>query len=207
MDAQHPLPLLEVLPSAMTTVRALRPKGPTTNQVDTMVHLLPVSTKHKTDWPFTMVVMTGFSQIESQPAATSIPRVIMTEALSPITTKGGVYMARHTGCEAHHVYTGTRNEAHMSPSQESQLRFTKMSLWCATLPRLTASVEISAVLPDAGKFPCFREILGPKVRKFPCLGKFWALFLRVSIRVYISIYVRLILPVSTIYITGTFFVK
>ena len=63
------------------------------------------------------------------------------------------------------------------------------------------------VLPDAGKFPCFREILGPKGRKFPCLGKFWALFLRVSIRVYISIYVRLILPVSTIYITGTFFVK
>ena len=64
-----------------------------------------------------------------------------------------------------------------------------------------------SVLPDAGKFPCFREILGPKGRKFPCLGKFWALFLRVSIRVYISIYVRLILPVSTIYITGTFFVK
>ena len=67
--------------------------------------------------------------------------------------------------------------------------------------------HFSPVLPDAGKFPSFREILGPKWRKFPCLGKFWALFLRVSIRVYISIYVRLILPVSTIYITGTFFVK
>ena len=52
-------------------------------------------------------------------------------------------MARHTGCDAHHVYTGTRNEAHMSPSQGSQLQFTEMSSWCATLPRLTASVEIS----------------------------------------------------------------
>ena len=69
-----------------------------------------------------------------------------------LSGKGGVYMARHTGCDAHHVYTGTRNEAHnMSPSQGSQLRFTKMSSWCATLPRLTAivtSVEIS-VFPAA----------------------------------------------------------
>ena len=32
----------------------------------------------------------------------------------------GVYMARHTDCDAHHVYKGTRNEAHMSPSQGSQ---------------------------------------------------------------------------------------
>ena len=55
----------------------------------------------------------------------------------------GVYIARHTGCDAHHVYKGTRNEAHMSPSQGSQVRFTKMSSWCATLSRLTASVEIS----------------------------------------------------------------
>ena len=52
-------------------------------------------------------------------------------------------MARHTGCDGHHVYTGTRYEAHMSPLQGLQLRLTKMSLWCATLPRLTASVEIS----------------------------------------------------------------
>ena len=55
-------------------------------------------------------------------------------------TKGG-FTWRETGCDAHHVYTGTRNEAHMSPSQGSQLRFTKMSSWCATLPRLTASVD------------------------------------------------------------------
>ena len=33
--AQHPLPLLEVLPSAVTTVLALRPKGPTTTRVHT----------------------------------------------------------------------------------------------------------------------------------------------------------------------------
>ena len=31
----------------------------------------------------------------------------------------------------------------MSPLQGSQLRFTEMSSWCATLPRLTATVEIS----------------------------------------------------------------
>ena len=62
-------------------------------------------------------------------------------------------MARHTGCDAHHVFTGTRNEAHiMSSSQGSQLRFTKMSSWCATLLRLTASasVEIS-VFPAAAQ--------------------------------------------------------
>ena len=59
-------------------------------------------------------------------------------------------MARHTGCDAHHVYTGTRNETHLSPSQGSQLRFTEMSSWCATLPRLTASVEIS-VFPAAAE--------------------------------------------------------
>ena len=47
-------------------------------------------------------------------------------------SKGGVYMARHTGCDAHHVYTGTRNEAHIRPLQGSQVRFTKMSSWCAT---------------------------------------------------------------------------
>ena len=61
----------------------------------------------------------------------------------------GIYMARHTGCDAHHVYTGTRNEAHMRPSQGSQVRFTKMS--CATLLlSLTASVEIT-VFPAAAE--------------------------------------------------------
>ena len=63
--------------------------------------------------------------------------------------KGGLRGA--TWCVyTHHVYRGTRNEAHMSPSQGSQLRFTEMSSWCATLLSLTASVEIS-VFPAAAE--------------------------------------------------------
>ena len=60
-------------------------------------------------------------------------------------------MARHTGCDAHHVYTGTRNEAHMSRHRGSQLRFTKMSSWCATLPRLTASKGYCCLVHRAWK--------------------------------------------------------
>ena len=69
--------------------------------------------------------------------------------MKPKCLKGGLHGA--TWCVyTHHVYTGTRNEAHMSPSQGSQLRFTEMSLWCATLLSLTASVEIS-VFPAAAE--------------------------------------------------------
>ena len=43
-----------------------------------------------------------------------------------LTLKGGLHGA--TWCVyTHHVYTETRNEARMSPSQGSQLRFTEMS--------------------------------------------------------------------------------
>ena len=67
------------------------------------------------------------------------------------------------------------------------------SVWIASsfvyVPRESRDIKfesllftVNPVLPDAGKFPCFREI-------------------------FMAIYVRLILPVSTIYITGTFFVK
>ena len=72
-----------------------------------------------------------------------------TALLQNFSFKGGLHGA--TWCVyTHHVYTATRNEAHMSPSQGSQLRFTEMSSWCATLLSLTASVEIS-VFPAAAK--------------------------------------------------------
>ena len=77
-------------------------------------------------------------------------------------------MARHTDCDAHHVYTGTQNEAHVSPSQGSQLRFTKMISWCATLPRLTASVEIS-VFPAAAEYLTWIFSLNTTVSTFPVM--------------------------------------
>ena len=48
------------------------------------------------------------------------------DVVDVLRLKGGLHGA--TWCVyTHHVYTGTRNEAHMSPSQGSQLRFTEMS--------------------------------------------------------------------------------
>ena len=89
---------------------------------------------------------TTHSGLPSRPHTTAPSEACESEVT---TLKGGLHGA--TWCVyKHHVYKGTRNEAHMSPSQGSQLWFTEMSSWCATLLSLTASVEIS-VFPAAAE--------------------------------------------------------